>query len=123
MDITPLVPKDKKNITGYGNGAFKVNNEPHEGSVIILPDSVLSWNVNDFAKFNAEEILPLIGKSNIEILIVGCGAEHTALPLDIKNTFRENHINIEVMETGAACRTYNVLLTEGREVGAALIAV
>lgn len=124
MDITPLIPKDKKIITGYGDGAFKINNLSHQGSVIIHPDAVLEWNVAGATDINIESLSGILNAAaDIELLIIGCGEEHIKLTSGISSAFRNKNISVEIMTTGAACRTYNVLLSEGRQVAAALVAV
>lgn len=123
MDITPLVPAGKNNITGYGDNKFKVNDTYYEGNIMILPDSVNKWPCTNAADITIESLLEFTKSNKIEILIIGCGHEHIAPPAEITSHFRTTGIKIEFMATGPACRTYNVLLTEGRDVGAALIAV
>jgi uncharacterized protein len=124
MDITPLIPKDKKIVTGYGGGAFKVNNESYSGSVIIYPGEVFPWKAQDASDINITSLAPLLETTvDIELLIIGCGNEHIKLPAEISKAFREKNISVEIMTTGAACRTYNVLLGEGRQIAAALVAV
>lgn len=124
MDITPLIPSGKKIITGYGEGAFKINNDPHTGSIIITTDLVLGWHISEFKDLTPESLSILFENvRNTEIVIIGCGLQHQRLQSDIYSAFRSKNISVEIMSTGAACRTYNVLLGEGRHVAAALIAV
>ncbi len=122
MDITPLIPSNKKIITGYGGGVFKINNEPFAGDIIIFPTNVIKWPVNS-GILTLESLSSALENTDIEILIIGCGKEHMMLPADIKRNFLAKNINIDIMTTGAACRTYNVLLGEDRHVAAALMAV
>ena len=127
MDITPLIPSNRKIITGYGGGSFKISAENIEGSVIILQDTIIKWSIVT-GDITLESLLPIIENLNknsldIELLIIGCGETHQRLSAEIHNAFRAKHINVEIMTTGAACRTYNVLLGEERKIAAALIAV
>jgi uncharacterized protein len=124
MDITPLIPVGKKVIHAYGGGTFTINEEKIQGNILIFPDKVEIWPVSKF-----EEIVPASFSDldelskKIEILLIGCGDKHQPLPKLLKESFIAHGISGEMMLTGAACRTYNVLLSEGRRVAAALIAV
>lgn len=124
MDITPILPKGSKVIKGYGEMAFKVNDEKYEGSIILLPESVHSWNISKHSDITPLSLQIICDNSDkIEILLIGCGETHIPMPVEIISHFMPLNIGIEIMTTGAACRTYNVLLAEGRKVAAALIAV
>ncbi len=124
MDITPRVAPGRMLIEGYGEGGFQVSGERYKGSVIVLPEAVLPWDVADFAAFGADSLSPLIGKqSEIDVLLLGCGPQIALLPRALRESLREQGLVPEPMDTGAACRTFNVLITEDRRVAAALIAV
>jgi uncharacterized protein len=124
QDITPILSKNKKIIESYGNGGFKVAGEKFEGGLIILPDSVHrfeSANIEATTQAHLEPILNNI--EDIEVLIVGCGKVTEFFSPAIENFFRSKKISAEYMDTGAAARTYNILLTEERKVAVVLIAV
>ncbi|MCE3232512.1 MAG: uncharacterized protein K0R98_769 [Rickettsiaceae bacterium] len=123
MDITPAIPRGKNILKGYGDMAFNINDVQYQGSVILLPDDVQKWEVADFAEISVASVEIIINNIDIEIMLIGCGEIHQPLPLEIRNYFVNRNIGVEVMTTGAACRTYNVLMAEGRLVAAALIAV
>jgi uncharacterized protein len=98
MDITPLVPKEKNLITAYGEDYIIVQENKYTIPLIITPDKLILEQVS----FNQlEKILPMA-----EVVIIG----HKQKQMRLIN------IKAEVMSFGAACRTYNVLLTEGRDV-------
>ena len=120
MDITPLVPVGRQLITSYGDGGFRVSGVFFTGPVIILPDRTLSWPVPSFADLTLEA-LALIVEAAPRILILGTGPRQELIPPPLRRALREAGIVIEAMDTGAACRTYNVLLTEERSVAAALL--
>jgi uncharacterized protein len=122
MDITPLIPANRQIISGYGNGGFSVNGARHEGSIFVSATQLLPWTVSEWAQFTAESLAPLEGQG-IELILIGCGAQMQLLAPDLRRHFRAQGIALETMDTGAACRTYNVLLAEERRVAAALIAV
>jgi uncharacterized protein len=123
MDITPLLPKGRKSITGYGGGGFKINQEFVAGSLLVVPDAVMPWNVTDITTATLEDFSALLAHEGIELLLVGTGERMTLLPTEIRAAFKAKNISTDVMDTGAACRTYNVLLSEERKVAAAVIAV
>lgn len=111
-------------IDAYGNGGFRVGGEMFSGSILVLPDgAVLSWSA-DMAALSAESLAPVIAASPVpEILLLGCGARAIFVPPPVRQRLREAGIIVDAMSTGAACRTYNVLIAEERRVAAALIAV
>jgi len=124
MDITPLVPKGRQVITGYGEGGFKINNEWVEGSLLVFADHMLTWNITDISKITAQQFEPIINSiPAIEFIIIGTGKQMTPLDPAIRQFFRSKNIAVDVMDTGAACRTYNVLLSEERRAAAAVIAI
>lgn len=111
-------------IDAYGNGGFRFAEMSHRGSILCLPDGVFAWDVT-----SAEELdLARLGRL-LEILapphfvLLGTGAAQVFPELDVRRAFMDAKVGLEPMDTGAACRTYNVLLAEGRPVAAALIAV
>lgn len=127
-DITPLIPEGKKIIEAYGNSGFKVNNEKFESSIIILPDFLYQIDIKNFSEINEANFEKLFEKiiehqNLIEVLLVGCGQAIDFLPRALEQKLKQNNIIIDYMDTGAACRTYNVLLSEQRNVAAFLIAV
>lgn len=124
MDITPVVGAEFQLIAGYGDGGFTISGTRHEGSVLILAKQTLAWPVSTMADITADTLRAAIDYHPLPgILLIGCGRSMTALPKGLRQTLRGHGIVVEPMDTGAACRTYNVLLTEGRDVAAALIAV
>lgn len=124
MDITPLVPKGRQVLTGYGAGGFKINNEFVQGSLLVFPENLIAWNAASAGQITAMSLQPVLDAAEtVELLLVGTGASIVPLDPDIRALFKSKGITIEVMDTGAACRTYNVLLAEERRVAVALIAV
>ena len=125
MDITPLVPKGRQLIQSYGDGGFRISGTRHEGSVWILPERTIAWPVAALAEADPETLKELIALSaqHVRILLIGTGKTMLPLPASWRAMAREVNVAVEGMDTGAASRTYNVLLTEEREVAAALIAV
>ena len=120
MDITPLIGADRQVIQSYSPAGFKISGAMYQGAVIVFPDRTLCWNtesvhglsVNDFTVFDKKEI---------DFLIVGCGEKAVRMEPPVIQALKTKGILLETMETGAACRTYNVLMAEGRRIAAALI--
>lgn len=123
MDITPLIAEGTQIIQGYGNGGFKINGEAVKGNVIVLPEKTISWNIGAIDSLTAEHLTAVIKSNAVDILLVGCGERLSPFPAPLRQQLKQHGISVDCMDTGAACRTYNVLLSEGRNIAAALIAV
>ena len=124
MDITPAVAADRQLIHGYGDHGFTITGLRHEGSVLVFPSRTQAWPVTSMAELSLEALAPILAaEPRPAVLLLGCGKGMSVVPREIKTALRDAGIVVEPMDTGAACRTYNVLLTEGRDVAAALIAV
>lgn len=128
IDITPRVGAGRQIIERYGNGGFRIAGTRHEGSVLILGDVTLPWPVISTDTLDAatlaSTLAPVLNHERPpRILIVGCGRTFGLKPAGLDEVVRAAGVGLEWMDTGAACRTFNVLLLEDREVAAALIAV
>ena len=124
MEITPRLAPGRMLIEGYGEGGFQISGERYGSSVIVLPEEVLPWDVGSFAAFGPDSLAQLVGRQGeIDVLLLGCGSQIALLPRPLRESLRELGFTPEPMDTGAACRTFNVLITEDRRVAAALIAV
>jgi len=124
MDVTPLIPADRMVIDSYGPGQFRVSGTLFQGPVLVFPGHAVAWSVGSFGDLTAEDFRP-IGASGeaVELLLMGSGARMGLLPSRLRRELRDAGIVVDVMDTGAACRTYNVLLAEGRRVAAALLPI
>jgi uncharacterized protein len=108
----------------YGNGGFRFADMSHRGSVLALPSGIKAWSVASITELTEEALDPVFAEGDaLELLLLGTGADIAAIPAAFRTRFREAGIGLDVMQTGAAARTYNILLAENRKVGAALIAV
>ena len=124
MDITPEIPADRKYIDHYGDGGFRIGGERFEGSVLVAPEEVWPWAVSAMAQMTAESVAAVFAaEPPIELLLVGCGTRIERIAPAARAALRARAIIVDSMETGAACRTYNVLMAEERRVAAALIAI
>ncbi len=117
MRLTEIVYTDARPIDGYGPGFFRVGGTAHEGALAVLPTGISPWGgYHDTATLLAAE-------GRIDVLFVGTGAEIAHIPATLRAPLEAAGIGVEVMASPAACRTYNILLSEGRRVGVALIPV
>jgi len=124
LDLTPKVAAGQQQITGYGNGGFRVSGVFHAGPVLVFPERTIAWSVSVFADLTGQSLAALSGaQPSIELLLLGCGRSVGFVPPPVRALLKGQGIAVEPMDTGAACRTYNVLLAEGRRVAAALIPV
>lgn len=111
-------------IDAYGNGGFRFADMSHQGSILCLPSGIYGWQVQSVEDFNAEAFERVLADAaKIEFLLVGTGLELVPLKPVLKSLFRSQGISSDPMSTGAAVRTYNIMLAEKRPVAAALIAV
>lgn len=123
-DITPLIPAGKKIVESYGAGAFKISGEKYNHNIIIFPDSVHKFNPSTIESAKIEDISEIEKQADyIEVLLVGYGKSTEFFSNEVEAKLKSKNINIDYMDTGAACRTYNVLLSEERKVAVVLIAV
>ncbi|SDU11844.1 Mth938-like domain-containing protein [Stappia sp. ES.058] len=115
---------DRAPIDAYGNGGFRFAEMSHRGSILCVPSGIYG-----FAATSAEELTPealdkvLSDHEGISVFLVGTGAELKPLSTALKDAMRAAGISADPMSTGAAVRTYNVLLSEGRPVAAVFLAV
>ena len=124
IDITPLIPEGRQLIQGYGEGGFRIAGHFHRGSVMVLADQTTAWPVAAAEDITIESLpLPTEDPPSFNILLIGCGARFAPVPAALRAALKDAGIVLEWMDTGAACRTFNVLLAEERRAAAALIAV
>ncbi|HUF45915.1 MAG TPA: MTH938/NDUFAF3 family protein [Aestuariivirgaceae bacterium] len=111
-------------IDAYGNGGFRFADMSHRGSLLILPSGIYGWAVGDIAELSAASFAPLFAeRGDMEFVLLGTGTTQVWPHRAVRRAFADNKLVLECMDTGAAVRTYNVLLAESRIVAAALIAV
>jgi uncharacterized protein len=120
LDVTPLVPKDRQVIESYSAEGFRVSGIVHRGAILVLPRATFPWPVATIAEISLESLAPILG-GELRVLLLGCGKRMLPVPLALRQALRQREIVVDPMDTGAACRTYNVLLAEDRQVAAALL--
>ncbi len=111
-------------INAYGNGGFRFAGMSHKGSLLCLRQAIVAWDATSVdALVPASFRLIFSEASMIGFVLLGTGRAHSQPSSEIRRAFADAGIGLDIMDTGAACRTYNVLLAEGRPVAAALLAV
>lgn len=123
MQINETNFKDSIYLQGYGNGGFVLSSGVHRGSLLLLPDgpeSIDAQTLADLDDLTAQKIID--AASQFDVILIGCGAQIAPLPRSIRQAFDQADVPYDLMDTGAACRTFNVLLAEERRVAALLIA-
>ena len=118
MRLNEVVYTNALPVEGYGTGFFRIGGEAHQAPLAILPEAgVTGWGGTDDTDLFVE------AARSIDVLLVGTGPEIAHLPPAFRTTLEEAGLGVEVMASPQACRTYNVLLGEGRRVGLALLPV
>ena len=110
-------------INSYGNGGFKIAKKSVIGAQFVLQRQTLAWPVSTEQDISANELLSFLQDTDVDLLVLGLGEYPQSHLPDIASALRNVGIKLEVMSTAAACRTWNVLLTEGRTAAAGLLAV
>jgi len=128
VDITPAVAEQRQLIQSYGDGGFRIAGIDYTGSVLIEAEQTHLWPVVDPASITLGSLAPITRAIGVKpvggvVMLLGTGARPATIDKSLRAELRGLGIGLEVMGTGAACRTFNVLLAEDRAVMAALIAV
>ena len=111
-------------IDAYGNGGFRFADMSHRGSLLIVPRGIYGWDVGALDELTPERCALFLAElQRPAFVLLGTGREHHVPPAAIRKLFADAGIGLEPRSTGAAARTYNVLLADGRDFGAGLIAV
>ncbi len=94
------------------------------GSVLVLPDATSAWSPKSMDALTLDSFAPVLAVADaLDVFLLGCGERMELLNRDLRLALREGGLTVDTMATGSACRSYNVLVTEGRSVAAAFIAI
>jgi uncharacterized protein len=116
-DLNPAL----NTITAYGEGWVEINRNRHEGALVVRPEGeILAWRVAGFDALESVHFEALLEHSP-EVVIFGTGARQRFPHPRLVAPLARARIGVEVMATGAACRTYNILMGEGRRVVAVIL--
>lgn len=120
MDITPLIAADRQIIQSYSAGGFKISGQAYQGPVIVFPDRTVPWTASSAAELKPGDF-DMLDRKDLDVVLIGCGAQGARLDREVVNALKSRGVLPEAMDTGAACRTYNVLMADGRRIAAALL--
>jgi len=123
MDITPQVAEHRQVVRKYDATGFDISGVRHEGPILVFPSETRPWPfVGSIDALHADDLGDVFAADPpVEILLIGTGSGFLMVSVDLRQTLRGKGVGVECMDTGAACRTYNVLLGEERQVAAALL--
>jgi len=107
-------------IDGYGPGGFRIAGEWHDGALVVLPSGTQRFD-GDLTGVVIETVTA--EKDALDVVLVGMGGEIAPVPKALRAALDSAEVGVEAMSTPSACRTFNVLLTEGRRVAAILLPV
>ena len=117
MRLNEVVYTDAKPVDGYGPGFFRIGGDVYEGASVVLPSGIAPWG-------GFEDAQTMIDAADaIDVVFIGTGAEIVYIPAEFRKALEDAGLGVEVMSSPTACRTYNVVLSEGRRVGLALLPV
>ncbi len=121
MDITPLISTRSKVIQSYGAAGIKISGVLHDKPVLVFPLETADFAQDSFDALSAEDLDVFDAyKGAVDVLLIGTGAAMKMLPPAIRAHLKTKGIGVETMDTGAACRSYNILMSDGRRVCALL---
>ncbi len=123
MQLDDVAPAGAHRITGYGSGFFVIDDARYEGSVVVTPTGITTgWAPTRIEELDADSLGVLEGVE-CEVVLLGTGRSQRFPEAGLLAPLMARRIGVEVMSSGAACRTYNILMAEGRRVAALLIAI
>jgi uncharacterized protein len=119
----PHLPRPAQ-IEAYGDGGFRFAGMSHRGSLLCFPDGIWAWPVASVRELSLDLLEPVFARvDKIDFFVIGGGRDPFVLPRPLRERFRDLSLSVDAMPTGSAVSTWNILLGEGRRVGAGLIAV
>ena len=118
MELTQIVQPGRQIIERYGPTGFRVSGAIYLGPVLVFADRTVVW---EEAAMTHEGLAAVVAHGGVELLLLGLGRRMVPVAAALRASLKAKGIAVEAMDTGAACRTYNVLLAEDRRVAAALL--
>lgn len=117
MRFNEVTYSGARHFEGYGPGFFRLAGERHEGHLLVSDAGIVAWGGYD----DTAALIALA--DSVDVVLVGTGADIGPIPAALRRAVEAAGIGVEIMATPSACRTYNVLLAEGRRIAAAVLAV
>jgi uncharacterized protein len=118
MELTPVGSGGRQLIERYSAAGFRVSGIVYAGPVLVFPEETVLWAE---AAATIDALGPVVTRGDVEILLLGLGRRMSALAPALRRSLKASGIALEPMDTGAACRTFNLLIGESRRVAAALL--
>ncbi len=120
MDFREIRSNGGNLVKGYGPGELHINEDRYAGSVVLLRESIWTgWLPSRFQELGPEHLTPLV-EEDLEVLLLGSGDRLTFPDPTVTAPLIDRGVGVEAMDTPAACRTFNILMSEDRVVAAAL---
>lgn len=120
MHFAPELGDSLYRVTGYDHNEIRINDKPYQEPLIITPTQlIVPWLVVDVATLTLDD-LAIILNDQPQLILFGTGDTWVAVPARLQSALQQQGIGVEIMNTPAACRTFNLLQAEGRQVAAAL---
>jgi len=124
LEFKEVTSQRDTSISSYGDGGFRIGEQRSKGAILITPRGYYPWDAQEARAITLNSLKRIIDQQDdIDILLLGTGEKMVFLPAILRTSLESESFSVDVMATGAAARTYNILLSEGRKVAAALIAV
>lgn len=121
MKLHPDQNNALNTVTAYGSGFFEINRVRHEGALLLMPEGeVRPWQVDRYETLSASDFEALLDLK-AEVVLLGTGTSHRIPHPRLTAALTGAGVGVEAMDSSAACRTYNILMGEGRRVLAALL--
>lgn len=121
MKLHLTQPEDTNLITAYEDNFIEVNKKRYTQHLIVMPEKIVQdWPVDGFTHLSAQHFSDML-ELKPEVVLLGTGKTHQFIHPKLTVALIEKGIAVECMTTDAACRTYNILMSEGRHVAAALL--
>jgi uncharacterized protein len=118
VELIPQVAAGRQVIERYAASGFRISGIIYPGPVLVFPDRSEAWAE---AAFTERGLAPVLAHGGVELLLLGFGRQLRPVEASLRNALKAGGIAVEPMDTGAACRTYNMLVAEDRRVAAALL--
>ncbi len=122
MKFTLDNPQGEFVFSNYGDGFLTVNDQSHSNNLVIFPEHLEPWSVATFDQLTADHF-DIFVKRNPDVVILGTGVRQQFPPVELRRELVRRKIQLDIMDTPAACRTYNLLVSEDRDVGAAIFVI
>ena len=124
LDILPVFPQGRQLIQSYGDGRFSISEKKYDHPLLVFPQYTVPWLPIDEKNLRLDDFEKVLSaEPAVDTLLLGCGKVTMFIPLLLRDALKDRGVVLEPMDTGAACRTFNVLLGEDRRIAAAVMQV